>query len=75
MNMNEQDMIEWTVAVVEVTVVCAKHYFLPFLLRNIFPERATHSKGAMMFPSSLQLIHFRMLEMYSRCIIMFLRGT
>ena len=35
------------VAVVEVTVVCVKHYFLPFLLRNIFPERAAHSKGAM----------------------------
>ena len=34
-------------AVVAVTVVCVKHYFLSFLLKNIFPERAAHSKGAM----------------------------
>ena len=35
------------VAVVEVTVVCVLHYFLSFLLRNIFPERAAYSEGAM----------------------------
>ena len=34
-------------AVFEVTVVCVKHHFLSFLLRNIFPEGAAHSKGAM----------------------------
>ena len=35
------------VAAIEVTVICVMHYFLLFLLRNIFSERAAHSKGAM----------------------------
>ena len=39
--------ISGLMAVVEVTVVCVKHYFLSFLLRNIFPERAAYIKGAM----------------------------
>ena len=48
MNMDGQHMIEWTGAgVVGVTVVCVMHYFLSFLLRNIFPGRAAHSKGSM----------------------------
>ena len=32
------------VAAVVVTVICVMHYFLSFFLRNIFPERAAHSK-------------------------------
>ena len=35
------------VAAVVVTVICVMHCFLSFFLRNIFPERAAHSKGAM----------------------------
>ena len=51
------------VAVVEVTVVCVKHHFLSFL-RNIFPEMAAHSKGAMIVSlfftvDTLQLFQLR----------------
>ena len=45
------------VAVVEVTVVWVKHYFLSFLLRNILPERAAHSKGAMIVSLFFTYLH------------------
>ena len=40
MNMNEQDMIE-------LTGGCCSLSIISCLLRNIFLERAAHSKGAM----------------------------
>ena len=55
---NNHGWVYTTMTVVEVTVVCVKHYFLSFLLRNIFPARAAHSKGAMIVSLFLQLIHF-----------------
>ena len=39
------------VAAVEVMVICVMHYFLSLFLRNVFPERAAHSKSAMIMAS------------------------
>ena len=64
-NMNEQDMIEWgLVAVVEVTVFCVMHYFL----ETFFWKGKLIARVLCSFPSSFQLILFRMLEMHLRCV-------
>ena len=35
------------VAAVILMAICAVYYFLTFILRYLFPERAAHSKSAM----------------------------
>ena len=61
-------------AVVEVTVVCVLHYFLSFLLRNIFPEREAYSKGAMIVSLFFTVVTLPNAgNAFTVC--MFLRGT
>ena len=62
------------VAVDGVTVVYVKHYFLSFLLRYILPERAAHSKGAV-----IVYLFFTVNTLLNAgnafTVCMFLRGT
>ena len=55
------------VAAAILMVICALYYFLMLFLSYYIPERAAQSKSSMIVVS-FALIHFRMLEMHSRCV-------
>ena len=57
-----------------MTVVCVMHNFLSFLLKNIFPERAAHSKGPMVVSLFFTVDTLsNAINALTEC--MFLRGT
>ena len=57
-----------------VTVVCVKHYFLSFLLRDIFSKWAAHRKGAMIV-SLFFTVDTLTNAVNAFAVCMFFRGT